>query len=70
MPLVYNGTKRLGLRFASMRSSIIYIILKINSFVRDQLAEAISLMLISPQAMEGMRTWRPVVVIMVTGLDL
>lgn len=61
---------RLGLRFASMRSSIIYIILKINSFVRDQLAEAISLMLISPQAMEGMRTWRPVVVIMVTGLDL
>ena len=27
-------------------------------------------MLISPQAMEGMRTWRPVVVIMVTGLDL
>lgn len=70
MSLVYNGTKRLGLRFASMRSSIIYIILKINSFVRDQLAEAISLMLISPQAMEGMRTWRPVVVIMVTGLDL
>lgn len=70
MPQVYNGTKRLGLRFASMRSSILYIILKIKSFVRDQLAEAISLMLISPQAMEGMRTWRPVVVIMVTELDL
>lgn len=70
MPQVSNGTKRLGLRFASMRSSILYIILKIKSFVRDQLAEAISLMLISPQAMEGMRTWRPVVVIMVTELDL
>ena len=47
MPQVSNGTKRLGLRFASMRSSIIYIISKIKSFVRDQLAEAISL------AMEG-----------------
>ena len=69
MPQVSNGT---AVRFKICKHAIFHYIhyLKIKSFVRDQLAEAISLMLISPQAMEGMRTWRPVVVIMVTGLDL